>query len=443
MDFNPTEQVTSGATNNEQQEFQPKTVLDKNCGRIIYLPLFPTQSTGINDSLLLANVPVTRLASHEIARRKYGAHTPDALILENKYKYVDRFSLTEADAHELSVRLQIGKAIITFNADRLRGICCTLMALHESFRRNILLKKDVALKEPTLNSKQMAIALEFYLQIDVDVFFMKTCSFGGAVPRSITEGLFCGQDEPQARYTVHPCGNLSCLCCHPINSCKKTKVWPIVDFASSSMHQFVNGYTTYLNCPATCATRNLVYAMTCPCGHYDYIDSTAKTLADAMTFHHIHGNRIIHEKLTGSTLFRGSLLDLDEQEKQMTNKMRLYQHSARCPVALRSFLDCNPVYWCFIPLCWDEALAENTNCYRGYSVRDPDLAYIFATNATDTYQITQYLDRVPLPPTAYTFSYRQLQKQRAFFRRLILSSIHDLPYITVDLYKMAIIAVCK
>ncbi|CAF4282947.1 unnamed protein product, partial [Rotaria sordida] len=22
--------------------------------------------------------------------------------------------------------------------------------------------------------------------------------------------------------------------------------------------------------------------MTCPCGHYDYVDSTAKTLADAM-----------------------------------------------------------------------------------------------------------------------------------------------------------------
>jgi plasmid maintenance system killer protein len=31
--------------------------------------------------------------------------------------------------------------------------------------------------------------------------------------------------------------------------------------------------------------------MTCPCGHYDYLDSTAETLADAMTCkYHLHLN---------------------------------------------------------------------------------------------------------------------------------------------------------
>ncbi|CAF4396489.1 unnamed protein product, partial [Rotaria sordida] len=39
--------------------------------------------------------------------------------------------------------------------------------------------------------------------------------------------------------------------------------------------------------------------------------------------------------------------------------MRLYQHSARCPIALRLFLECNPNYWCFIPLLVDEAAVEN------------------------------------------------------------------------------------
>ncbi|CAF5154493.1 unnamed protein product, partial [Rotaria socialis] len=51
--------------------------------------------------------------------------------------------------------------------------------------------------------------------------------------------------------------------------------------------------------------------------------------------------------------------------------MRLYQHSARCPIALRSFLDCNPTYWCFIPLVWSEAVAENDIHWHGASNIDP------------------------------------------------------------------------
>ena len=73
--------------------------------------------------------------------------------------------------------------------------------------------------------------------------------------------------------------------------------------------------------------------MTCPCGHYDYVDSTAETLADAMacmydshhhhehflclcltTDHRKHGNRIIHETLTGSSLFPGITYDPNERE---------------------------------------------------------------------------------------------------------------------------------
>jgi hypothetical protein len=84
----------------------------------------------------------------------------------------------------------------------------------------------------------------------VDIFYMKTCSFRGAQPRSILEGLFCGEDEPEARYAMLACDNLFCPCCHPSNNWKKTQAWPVVDFVSSSIHQFVNGYTTYLNCPA-------------------------------------------------------------------------------------------------------------------------------------------------------------------------------------------------
>ncbi|CAF4814448.1 unnamed protein product, partial [Rotaria sp. Silwood2] len=53
--------------------------------------------------------------------------------------------------------------------------------------------------------------------------------------------------------------------------------------------------------------------------------------------------------------------------------MRLYQHSARCPVVLRSFLDCNPIYWYFIPLLWDGALAQNAVYFRRTSTTDPEV----------------------------------------------------------------------
>ena len=84
----------------------------------------------------------------------------------NSYQYGNIFSLSEQDAEELATRLQIGTSIITFNADVLRRICYLLLALHESFRENILCKIPVALNNPFLNSKQMAMLLEFYLQID-------------------------------------------------------------------------------------------------------------------------------------------------------------------------------------------------------------------------------------------------------------------------------------
>ncbi|CAF4279005.1 unnamed protein product [Rotaria sordida] len=135
-------------------------------GRYAYLPIFPIKSFGKDECLLLANVPVTCLTSNEIARRQNGAYTSDALMLMNMYEYGDIFSLSEEDVEKLARHLKVGKSIITLNADRFRSICCILLAWHELFRRNILCMPDRALQEPTLNSKQMAIALEFYLQID-------------------------------------------------------------------------------------------------------------------------------------------------------------------------------------------------------------------------------------------------------------------------------------
>ncbi|CAF3756457.1 unnamed protein product [Rotaria magnacalcarata] len=426
IDLNQKKQITSSSLiNNEQHGYQPKTLQQNDHRRYAYLPTFPTESIRLNDSLLLANVPVTRLEPHEINRRQQGVYISNVLMSTEKYDSSNGFTFSEQDTEELATRLHIHKSIITFNVNQLRRICFFLLTLYESFRRTVLCKKDIALKEPILDSKQMALLLEFYLQIDVDLFYMKTCSFRGAEPRSKSEGLFCGNDEPQARYTFRPCGDLFCLCCHPIHNYNKIQTWPVIDFASSSMHQFLNRYTTYLNCPVTCTTSNLIYGMTCPCGHYDYVDSTAETLTDALACkdHREHGNRIIHEKLTGSPLFRGSIMDPNGKQNEIANRMRLYQHSARCSVVLRSFLDCNPIYWCFIPVLWNEALAENSIHTRGTSDTDLLLLQVLTSTAVGNRRLANYLNCVPLPPAAYVFSNQQL------------------PYFTLDLYKVAIIAV--
>ncbi|CAF2116443.1 unnamed protein product [Rotaria magnacalcarata] len=339
--FNPAEHATCSLRNNVQHSYKSRTLGQQYHERKAYLPIFPNQTV-------------------------------------------------------------VDESIILFNADRLHGICYILLSFHESFRRHVLEKKDVALKEPTLNSNQMAIALEFYLQIDVVLLYMKTCSFRGAEPRSKIEGLFCGTDEPQASYTMLPCGSLFCTCCHTVNSYKKSQPWPVIDFASSSMHRFINGYKTYLNCPATCTTVNVVYAMTCPCGNYDFVDSTANALAEAMAYHRELGNRIIHEKLTGSAIFERSMLEPKiVRQNIILKQMRLYQHSARCPVALQLFLDCTPIYWCFIPLPRREALLQDFAYLKGIHVENFDLAFNVLTSTTHERNVEGYLSRVPLTPTGF------------------------------------------
>jgi len=128
----------------------------------------------------------------------------------------------------------------------------------------------------------------------------------------------------------------------------------------------------------------------------------------------------------------------------MANKMRLYQHSARCPSALRSFLDCNPIYQCFIPMLFHEARAENMVYGHKTSNVDPEPANVIMMGAIDNRRVAHYLDHVPLPPAAYAFSYQQRQQQqRFFFEQFLSSSLQQLPYSSLDLYKVAIIAVCK
>lgn len=86
---------------------------------------------------------------------------------------------------------------------------------------------------------------------------MKTSSFHQALIDSGfhigKDGLFCGDLKPKSRFTMLPCGKRSCSFCHAINSspprADQLSVTSAVNFLCNSMHEFVNGYTTYLNGP--------------------------------------------------------------------------------------------------------------------------------------------------------------------------------------------------
>ncbi|CAF1388954.1 unnamed protein product [Rotaria sp. Silwood1] len=121
--------------------------------------------------------------------------------------------------------------------------------------------------------------------------------------------------------------------------------------------------------------------------------------------------------------------------------MHLYQHSARCPVAFRFFLECNTKYWCFVPLHRDEALTENAVYHHRNSTIVSELVEKMGMTPIDSRRVDHYLQHVPKAPTGYAFSYGQVQKQREFFENFVCSDIHQLSYHTIDLYKMAIIAV--
>jgi hypothetical protein len=134
----------------------------------------------------------------------------------------------------------------------------------------------------------------------------------------------------------------------------------------------------------------------------------------------------------------------------MTNQMRLYQHSAGCPVALRSFLDCNPIYWFFIPQLWHEAISENIVYLREReretktsNPTDPELDSVVMMGAMDNQRVARCFEYLPSPPAVYTFSYRQRQDQRLFFENFFSSSMQQLPYSSLDLYKMPVIVICK
>ena len=168
----------------------------------------------------------------------------------------DKYQLFFGDLIE---RLKVDMTILDFNYTRLNTYMRLFM--DEQMRLFKLRPSDVQL----IHESEYPLALEFFLQFDgraphltmgsshsrrcllVNLFYLKTCSFRFARPRTMSEGLFCAQ-EPEARYELASCGN--CGLCHPQYDRSHRTNKSVVEFSEAHQHTFLNGYRAILNCSA-------------------------------------------------------------------------------------------------------------------------------------------------------------------------------------------------
>ncbi|CAF4322174.1 unnamed protein product, partial [Adineta steineri] len=238
--------------------------------RLSLLPAYPTfdRFRPINrDHLLLANVSCQEL-THEQQRRRnhYTFHHPFTIIDQSVDISVRPFFIYIYHHlyEDLAQRFHLNNAILDYNYERLRQ-CLNIMT-QERIQYDYL-------SETTIGSEQLrideyALGLEFYLQIDDELFFMKTCSFRNAQPSLYNHHGIFSIHEPKAFYGLKSCEQVTCRFCFPITDIltRGRQSQPVVIFSSAQKHRFVNGYEAILNCPASCTTKNIIYALTCPCG---------------------------------------------------------------------------------------------------------------------------------------------------------------------------------
>ena len=400
-----------------------KQMIDR-LGKI--LPCYPTTTNDDQIEPLLVNVPPSRLTNVELQRRQSGVYLATMHVIDlnpmipsfTREKYHLYFN------EGFMGRLKVDQSIVDFNYTRL-NIFLRLLS-YQQIRVFNLHPNDVAVIE----EKEYPCLLEFFLQFDPHLFYMKTCSFRYARPRTLQEGLFC-LNEPEARYDLTACGN--CALCYPKYSMKYHLKPSIVDFNAGHRHRFVNGYEVILNASATCHTRNIIYVLTCPCGQVDYIGATGQSLHDRLKTHREHGNRIIHEFLLGQTNILRDAPRMKTSEIIRKDRMKLYQHSARCSHAMQIFLDANPQYWRFIPMTIDESMKpEQTNIHRPVLSDEINMQYRTKEDAIVC------MDAVPGPPTNYVFSNRQIVLQTQYFHQ---NRDKTLPNMNIDLFRATIIAV--
>ena len=157
----------------------------------------------------------------------------------------------------LSQSWNIQRDVLEFNLKKLLTLIEQLAhkRMYHGFLKNV--------QQDCLHEDEYKIALEFYLQIDRDLCYIKTMV-------NESKNIFLTNEQPPyGHYTMDSCHQKSCCLCYP-----SLRIEP----ESTIQHIFVNGYRSILNCPATCTSRNIIYVLTCPCKKFDYIGETNLSL---------------------------------------------------------------------------------------------------------------------------------------------------------------------
>lgn len=412
---------TKSSFHQQKYDYQSETFRNYMISNIRWtiLPKFPPLSLDDKSKmhLLLSNVPFMELSLEEIGYRQHGY---DHLISNDNINY---YSVKTGQAnqlfHELFLTLsqqwQVPISILVYN--------CQLMIsfIFQSSSENVLVRQ-----RPLLNMtlEDWKLALEIYLQMDINCFYLKTCSFRNSTPRSINfmsrtlhEGLFCF-DSLEARYGMKRCPYRRCLFCHLPNNIQRCE--PAIKYTDHQIHTFVNQYQAILNCDVTCFSRNVIYTLTCPCKQYDYIGRSARISFDNhVYFHRLECSRIIREFLLGKSIVQHFAQPSSKHDQKSNyNNMDLYRHVAHCHVALQLFLNNYRAYWCLIPMTYREADVddllyqyENERKIQPFDIRTT------LTNDTRTDDLVYWcINHLPQPPDHYRFSQRQRQQQFQFFK---------------------------
>jgi hypothetical protein len=388
-----------------QPKYLPYTINMNNQERLSILPIYPSMNNDIQ--LLLANVPINHLSQQELTNRQKGKYKASFSIIDSNASTTTSFMVQQYRTYYASLleRLNVDLSILDRNYIQLKKI----IELHRQAYIRTIGHDKTAKYQFNLPENEFAQLLEYYLQIDVDLFYMKTCAFRNAQPRSQVEGLFCST-IPDCLYVMARCNK--CAFCNSFDA-DTSREQPQqqqcnIQFNLHRKHRFVNGYESILNCPTSCDTNNIIYVLTCQCGNYDYIGETSDNLRTRLSSHNCFTHRLILEKLIGEKTF---IHFYGAKSQQMIDKerMRLYQHPMNCSSTVQSFLNQNSEYWIFVPMLNEEANQENA-----YFQKQTILPNTTTNNQNKT-NLQQILDTLPKPPSGYKFSNYQVRKQYEFF----------------------------
>ncbi|CAF1450890.1 unnamed protein product [Adineta steineri] len=397
-----------------QHEYRPRTLnksIDK--GRQAILPAFPPRTTLLsNDThinedevdFLLCNVPKQLLTREQYERRQMNAYVHSFELLTSdaieKHENYPSYMLTMYKNLyvQLSKKWSIDKTLLDCNLGRLQK-CAMMKGFYFSY-------------------PDLPFVLEFFLQMDVDVFHLKTCTFRRGQPRVFIdthgqqsfEGIFTIDEQSiEGRYGLRPCHQNNCLCCQ--------NQLGTIQFNPKQIHTFLNQYQAILNCPVVCSTSNIIYALTCVCGQKDYVAHTNLSFVDCLAYHRRETIRTVCEFLFGE--INVELLDrIPKSEETKTNDENwLYRHSTRCSAVLELFLNNNPSYWCFVPV--PMKLEIRSRIHTPSPPPQPLPAAAAAPPYTLQRQeelVQRLVDNVPKPLGYHEFTPAHVSEQKQFFK---------------------------